>query len=141
MNTTQIFVVSALVGTILLCGSASTSSGAEELSRKWSSPGASGPERAAALNETFTNGTPMSAVVAVLGSNYTRVSPISIPGPQPRNTSGLIYRFAEQEIVIVSTAATNANPVSGTFIRAAYMRPGTNGIPRNYIYIGQPPKD
>src|SRR5690349_4053016 len=136
MNTTRTFVGFALAGGILVYSLAFCSA-AEQLPPRWLLSGASGPEQAHAMNEIFTNGTPMSALVAALGTNYTRVSAISIPGPQPRNTSGLIYRFAKQEILIVSTAATNADPVSGTFISAAYLRPGTNRISRSYIYIGQ----
>jgi hypothetical protein len=136
MNSTQTSIASASVG-IILAYCLAVGAGAQETSQKKLETVISGAERAAAMNKTFTNGTPMSAVVAILGTNYTQTSSISIPGPQPRRVSGLIYRFAEQEIVIASTAATNTNPISGTFISAAYLKPGTYRVPKNYIHIGQ----
>jgi hypothetical protein len=45
---------------------------------------------------TFTNGTPISLVVAKLGTNCTRFTPCE--------TSGVMYSFGRESVVILTTA-------------------------------------
>src|SRR3954471_13247983 len=92
------FLPAALL-TGVLGGGAVSALADNELVRIWSTAGMPVRERAAAVNRAFTNGTPMQAVVAVLGTNYSLSRPFSAvwvgPGPEPRKTSGLMYRFGE----------------------------------------------
>src|SRR5438105_2696765 len=89
----------------------------EELSRKWSASRTSVRQRAEAVSRAFTNGTPVSVVVAALGTNYTRCfSSARVwmgPGPEHRNTSWLSYRFGEEEVSIHTTAGISEDPVTG----------------------------
>ncbi len=99
MSTRRAFLAAAVLGCSIV-----TASAAEGLSRVWTAPSISVQQRAAAVNRAFTNGTPMSVVVAALGTNYTRFCRISTvwmgPGPEPRKTSGLTYRFGQESVII-----------------------------------------
>ena len=96
----------------------------EDLLRVWSAPEISVWECAAAVNRWFTNGTPISTVVALLGTNHTRFTPISTvwlgPGPEPRKTSGLMYRFGNDYVIVHTTADVMGDPLSGEFAGAGY---------------------
>src|ERR1051325_11933383 len=69
----------------------------DELLRIWRAPDKSVRQRAEAVNRAFTNGTPVSVVVAALGTNFTRCMMSARiwmgPGPEPPNTLWLSYRF------------------------------------------------
>jgi hypothetical protein len=99
----------------------------EELSRIWRDPNTTVKQRAAAVNRTFTNGTPVSVVVAALGTNYTRcVSSARVwvgPGPEPPNTSWLSYRFGEESVDIHTSASVSEDPLTGRFTGAGYTIP------------------
>src|SRR5436309_8073034 len=111
MSTRRAFVAAALLGAVLGFG-AIRASADQELLRVWLAPGITVQERAAAVNRSFTNGTPMSAIVAVLGTNYVVLRPFSSvwlgPTPEPRKTSGLIYRFGDESVTISTTAGITA---------------------------------
>src|SRR5258708_2091542 len=81
--------------------------GDKEILRLWSAPGASVQERAAAVNRSFTNGTPITAVVAVLGTNFTTFQKSYSEvwmgpgdGPEPGENLGMIYRFGDGQVLI-----------------------------------------
>jgi len=137
MNTHRAFLAAA----ILVACHAIHAPADQELSRVWSSPGSSVKDRAAAVNRSFTNGTPMSVVVVALGTNYTRsVSSASVwfgPGPEPRKTSWLTYHFGEESVDIHTTADMYADPLTGQFTGAGYSFPVTRSADRtNGIWIG-----
>ena len=122
----------------------------DELSRAWRAPGKSVQERADAVNRAFTNGTPVSVVVAALGSNYTLCMMSARvwmgPGPEPPNTLWLSYRFGEEEVTIGTSAVLgrDLDALSGKFTGAGYSLP-VHSLPvspsteaTNRVRIGQP---
>jgi hypothetical protein len=120
-------------------------SAGEDLSRIWSDRSATVRQRADAVNRAFTNGTPVSVVVAALGTNYTRcMSSARVwmgPGPEPPNTLWLSYRFGEEEVTIGTSAVLgrDLDALTGKFTGAGYslpVRPSTQAT--NRIRIGQP---
>lgn len=90
----------------------------------WSSPLATVRERAAAVNRSFTNGTPIREVVAALGSNYGVLTPYSSvwigPEPEPRKTCSLIYYVGIERVYINTTADISADPLTGRFAGAGF---------------------
>ena len=117
----------------------------EDLSRIWSGRSATVRQRADAVNRAFTNGTPVSVVVAALGTNYTLcMSSARVwvgPGPEPPNTLWLSYRFGEEEVTIGTSAVLgrDLDALTGKFTGAGYslpVRPSTQAT--NRIRIGQP---
>jgi len=135
MNARRAIFAAAALGA-LLTSSALLASDKEELLRVWSLPKAPVWERADAVNRSFTNRTPVTAIVAVLGTNYTHwYSPISTvwlgPGPEPPKTSGLKYRFGGEYVIVHTTADLSADPLTGRFTRASAQT--TNGV-----WVGQP---
>src|SRR5204862_6774119 len=103
MSAQRTFFAVAVLG----CGIFLASAG-EELSRIWSDRSTTVRQRADAVNRAFTNGTPVSVVVAALGTNYTRcMSSARVwmgPGPEPPNTLWLSYRFGQEEVTIGTSA-------------------------------------
>jgi hypothetical protein len=125
MNARRGVFAAAGLGAIL-ASSALVASGDEQLLRVWSAPRAYIRERAAAVNRSFTNGTPVTAVVAMLGTNYMPWHSSTAwpgPGPEPPKTSGLKYLFGEDYVIVHTTADPNADPLTGRFIRASAHLP------------------
>jgi hypothetical protein len=104
----------------------------QDLQRVWSAPNVSVQERAAAVNRYFKKGTAIPAVVNVLGTNYSNFTPISTvwvgPGPEPRKTSGLIYFFGEDGVIVGTTAGIDENPLTGKFTFAGSSITFTNSV-------------
>lgn len=138
MNTRRAFLSMAVLGwSIVLVASD------EELRRVWSAPNIPVRQRATAVNQAFTNGTPMSVIVAALGTNYTRFfSSATVwmgPGPEPRKTKGLIYCYGEDAVIINTTAGISEDPLTAIFTGAGYSIPvGQLTQTTNRIQIGQP---
>ncbi len=140
MSTRQTCLAIAFVGWSVVLASAT-----EELSRVWSDPSISIKARASAVNRAFTNGTPVSVVVAALGTNYMLCGSSARlwvgPGPESPNTFWLSYHFGEEEVTIGTSAVfgRDLDPLSSKFAGAGYswpVRPSTEAT--NRIRIGQP---
>jgi hypothetical protein len=139
MNTRRALLTVAFLGWSAVLASAS-----DELSRIWSAPRVSVVrERAEAVNRAFTNGTPVSVVVAVLGTNYARCGSSARlwmgPGPEPPNTTWLSYRFGEEQVIIGSSALFGEDQLTGTFTGAGHsipVKPASQMT--NRISTGQP---
>src|SRR4030095_6079770 len=112
MIISRAFLAAALLG----CGLVHASD-LDKLARVWSASNVSMRDRAAAVNQAFTNGTPMSVVVAALGTNYVASAPIStvsvFRGPERAKTSGLLYGFGEKSAYISTTASISEDPLYG----------------------------
>jgi hypothetical protein len=113
----------------------------QELSRVWCAPGIPVWERATAVNRAFTNGTPMQVVVRALGRNYVPGFSIATvwmgPGPEPRKTWSLVYRFGEDTVDIETSAGINEDPLTSTFASAGHSMPaGQTNQKGNRIWIG-----
>jgi hypothetical protein len=109
----------------------------------WTSPSASVRERAEAVNQCFTNGTPIPVVAAVLGTNYGVLRPFSSvwvgPGPEPRKTCSLLYHFGQVSVTIGTSADIGADPLGGEFTGAGYSLPVTpSAETTNRTQVGQP---
>jgi hypothetical protein len=119
MKIQRAFLTTALLGCSVVFASEH-----KELARVWSAPNLSVQDRAAAVNRAFTNGTPMSVVVAALGTNFVRFAPISTvqigPGPKSPPTHGLRYGFGKKAVFISTTASVTEDPLYGRFISAGY---------------------
>jgi hypothetical protein len=140
MSAQRTFFAVAVLG----CGVFLASAG-EDLSRTWSDRSATVRRRADAVNRAFTNGTPVSVVVAALGTNYTRcMSSARVwlgSGPEPPNTLWLSYRFGVDEVTIGTSAVLgrDLDALTGKFTGAGYslpVRPSTEAT--NRVRIGQP---
>lgn len=100
-----------------------------ELSRIWREPNATVQQRAAAVNRAFTNGTPVSVVVAALGTNYALCGSSARiwagPQPEPPNTFWLSYRFGKDEVTVGTSAVfgRDLDPLSCKFTGAGYTLP------------------
>ena len=134
----------ALLTAAFLGWSAGAALAADELSRVWSDPAKSVRERADAVNRAFTNGTPVSVVVATLGTNYTLSGSSARlwagSGPEPPNTFWLSYRFGEDEVAIETSAVfgRDLDPLSCKFTGAGYSFPvGSSTKTTNHIWIGK----
>jgi hypothetical protein len=139
MNAPRAFLVVAVLGWSVVIVSAG-----EELSGIWADPSMSVRQRADAVNRAFTNGTPVSMVVAALGTNYTRcMSSARVwvgPGPEPPNTLWLSYRFGEEEVTIGTSAVLgrDLDPLTCKFTGAGYSLPVSHSTETtNRIGIGQ----
>ncbi|HZR18680.1 MAG TPA: hypothetical protein VFE51_15415 [Verrucomicrobiae bacterium] len=98
-----------------------------------------------AVNRAFTNGTPVSVVVAALGTNYMLCGNSARlwvgPGPEPPNTYWLEYGFGQDEVTIGSSAVfgRDLDILSSKFTGAGYSLPVRNsGETTNRVRIGQP---
>jgi hypothetical protein len=83
----------------------------DDLLQVWPTPGVSAKKRAAAVNRAFTNGTPVSLIVAKLGTNYARC------GFSP-DRWGLLYRSGRESVLVETSADSDGSLLSATFIRA-----------------------
>ena len=127
---------------LFFAAGASVASAGNDLSSIWSAPRVSVRERAEAVNRAFTNGTPISVVVATLGTNYTQCFMSARvwlgPGPEPPNTPWLSYRFGEEEVTIHTTATISEGPLKGQFTGAGYSLPsGHSATTTNKIWMGK----
>jgi hypothetical protein len=82
-------------------------------------------ELAEAVNRRFTNGTPISYVVSILGKNDSTLRPFSAIDPATGRrpvgaTCSLMYSFGEDTVYIGTTAALDADPLPAKFSGAGY---------------------
>ena len=115
-----------------------TNSARSELLLRWSAPHLHSWERAEAVNRCFTNGTPVSAIIAVLGTNFTYDTPYSSvwigPGPEPTKTLGLIYGFGDESVIIGTTAPLLTNgvhPLQARFTGTGHSKPASRPVTRS----------
>jgi hypothetical protein len=118
MNAKLILLMFLLASSAVICAPAQTRA-EKELLRIWSGPSATAKERAAAVNRCFTNGTPVSKIVSVLGPNYIRVTPysmISLDGSP-------IYcwlEYTNTRVSIQTSARLGSEPLDANFTSAGY---------------------
>jgi hypothetical protein len=141
MNSRRAFCIAVFLGMILDPIQRAVA-GESALLRVWSGPGSSVRDRVEAVNRTFTNGTPIRTIVAVLGTNYGILRPYSSvwvgPGPEPRKTCSLLYQFGEYTVVIGTSADITGDPLTGAFTGAGYWQPVAHpSETTNRIKIGQ----
>jgi hypothetical protein len=115
MDTRRAFFAAAILGWSVIIALAG-----EELSQVWRDPNATIQQRAAAVNHAFTNGTPVSVVVAALGTNYTRCWSSTAPPP---NLLWLSYSFGDKSVDIGTSASVSQDPLTGYFTGAGYTFP------------------
>jgi len=140
MNARRTFLMAVFLATIACVALAG-----DELSRTWRASGKSVRDRALAVNKAFTNGTPVSVVVAALGTNYMLCGNSARlwvgPGPEWPNTFWLEYRFGEGEVTIGTSAVfgRDLDILSSKFTGAGYSLPARNSTETtNQVRIGQP---
>ena len=91
----------------------------------WSARTNSVEQLAEAVNRRFTNGTPISYVVSVLGKNDSTLRPFSAIDlatghPPVGATCSLMYSFGEDTVYIGTTAPLDADPLPAKFTGARY---------------------
>jgi hypothetical protein len=98
------------------------------LQRLWADPHLSVRERATAVNQCFTNGTPIRRIIEVLGTSFIRVTPYSLVSVDgSKITCWLEYKFGDESVTIDTTAGLGlANPESSDFTGAGYSMPLQN---------------
>jgi len=96
-------VLLAISIAVLICAPSSTTA-ADDLRSMWLAHTNSPEQLAAAINEQFTNGTPMGRVEAALGRKDTMIvtTTLSWP-PETQNQRIWVYRFGAKQILISST--------------------------------------
>jgi hypothetical protein len=108
--------------------------------RTWNSTNATVNERWRVVTSLFTNGTPISQVVAMLGTNYVVVRPLStVPidltdRSSPKRlddapTCSIDYKFGNNFIAISTTAGLAGNPLEG-FVKGVGL-----GGPGAHIHV------
>src|SRR5689334_5566685 len=112
----------ACILTIVLGLAAGASFAGDEIFRIWSAPDVPVRERATAVNQSFTNGTPIALVIAVLGTNFTTFQKAYSTvwlgpgnGPEPGQNLGMIYNFRDGQVLIWTRNPRNPDPLSGNF--------------------------
>jgi hypothetical protein len=112
-----------------------------KLLRIWSAPGASVDERAEAVDRYFTNGTPITSIISLLGTNYTEfhlVAYVWTGKPYMEKAMELTYDFGTQSVYIEALAPKDAPSLSAGYngahssewmarlksLRTNYMGPG-----------------
>ena len=100
----------------------------DDLLRVWADPGVSVKERAAAVNRAFPSGTPISLIVAKLGTNYTR-------GGTRYGSEWLMYSFGRESVAITTTAAQDEPLLSATFVSAGWSMPPAPPEPMTGIFL------
>ena len=89
-----------------------------QLLRVWSAPGSSVEERAEAVNRCFPRGTPVSSIVALLGTNHTELRLIATAnrGKSSEGAFTLTYGFGGGETVTIQAwGPVNADPLGAGF--------------------------
>ena len=97
----------------------------DDLVRVWAARTNSVEQVASAVNAHFTNGTPISYIVSILGRNDSTLRPFSAIDPNTGRTPtgmtcSLIYQFGEDSVYINTTAPINADPLPYAFAGAGY---------------------
>ncbi len=118
---THSFGFIAVLGIIF--ASALTSAADEaELLKVWSKPDISVREKSAAVNHAFTNGTPIRAIVKVLGTNFmvsgSSAAVSTEPGWKP--PLWLAYRFGNDSVDIETDVHFGGDALTGKFTGAGY---------------------
>lgn len=139
MSASRAFLAVVVVGWCIVLAAADAG-----FSPAWSDPSLSVRQRADAVNRAFTNGTPVSVVVAALGTNYGLCGSSARlwvgQGPEPPNTFWLEYRFGEDEVTIGTTAVfgRDLDILSSKFTGAGYSLPsGRSAETANRIWMGR----
>jgi len=128
MNRTPIILTALVLGVVAGCGRVRTPS-EQALERVWSDASSTAEERTAAVNQRFTNGTPIASVIDLLGTNYTRFTLIAIYScgePELKKDWDLAYGLGEKSVIIKVTASEHADPLTGQFFGARYPVTATN---------------
>jgi hypothetical protein len=107
----------------------------QDFNRMWSARTNSVQELAEAVNRRFTNGTPTSYVVSILGEHDATHSPSA---SDIGGTCSLIYFCGEGMVQIGTTALPGANPPPGKFTGAKYYAVHEKGMPSSVSGGSQP---
>jgi hypothetical protein len=82
---------------------------------------------AEAVNQCFTNGTPIPRIIEVLGTNFSRVTPFSLVSVNGGSVKcWLEYRFGDEFVTIQTSAGLEEEPVTANFVGAGYSLPIQN---------------
>jgi hypothetical protein len=108
----------------------------------WSARANSVEELANAVNRRFTNGTPISYVVSVLGKYDSTMRPFSAIDPSTGRapvgaTCSLMYSSGEDTVYICTTSPLDADPLAARFTGAGYTM-HIKGTQRIVSGSGQP---
>ena len=123
MNTWRTFSLAVLLGLNPVLALAQ----GDDLMRVWADPGVSVKERAGAVNRAFPKGTPISLMVAKLGTNYTPGTAYGAPC--------LLYSFGRESVAIATTAAQDEPILSATFVSAGWSVPPAPPAPMTGIFL------
>jgi hypothetical protein len=124
IHTLRTFLIAFMA--IALSGCAPAPNKAEQdFLRMWSAHTNSVQELAEAVNRRFTNGTPISYIVSILGKNDSTLRPFSAIDPATGRTPvgatcSLMYSFGEDTVYIRTTAPLDADPLPAKFTGAGF---------------------
>ena len=126
----SLLAIAIVTGSLIYSQAPTRTTSERTLLRVWSAPTSTIEERAQAVNHCFPRGTPLSSIIAQLGTNHTPFRLLAI-FPTATSTHGLFtasYPFAGEESVRIQVSAPlNADPLSGAFDRAEGL---IRGAPR-----------
>jgi len=115
-----VLTIAIVTGSTMYSASSSRRASERKLLRVWTSPGSSVEERAEAVNRCFTRGTPISSIVAVLGTNHTALRRVATSnrGKESKDLFTLTYGFGgEGSVIIQAWVNENADPLGGALDR------------------------
>ena len=117
----SVLTIVIVTGSTMYSASSSRRASERKLLRVWSAPASSIEERTEAVNRCFARGTPISSMVAVLGTNHTALRRVATTnrGKDSKDLFTLTYGFGGEESVIIQAWVNeNADPLGGAFDRA-----------------------
>jgi hypothetical protein len=125
----SVLTIAIVTGSTMYSASSSRRASERKLLRVWSAPASSVEERTEAVNRCFPRGTPISSIVAVLGTNHTALRRVATTnrGKDSKDLFTLTYGFGGEESVIIQAWVNeNADPLGGAFSEARGL---TRGLP------------
>ena len=114
----SVLTIAIVAGSVMYSASSSRTASERKLLRLWSAPASSVEERAEAVNRCFPRGTPISSIIAVLGTNHTALRRVATAnrGKYSEDAFTLTYGFGGGESVIIQAwVRANADPLGGAF--------------------------
>jgi hypothetical protein len=104
----------------------------------WSATNTTAQQRAAAVNSCFTNGTPISRVLDVIGKWDEHHQKITTADPVEKESRALVYRLGPDRITIHAKGSPGTRTENCAFVGAFVWRPSDFGQQRGAANWSQP---
>jgi len=122
-----LLLVASLAGRCWASGSNTLSRSEQNLRAIWTATNSMAQQRAAAVNSCFTNGTPITRVLAILGKWDEHHQTFTTLDPSDSEYRGLVYRFGSDRITVRAKGTPGTRTENCTFAGAFAWRPADVG--------------